>query len=323
MLAISIIIPVYNVEKYIKTAVDSILKQSLHGYEIILVDDGSTDQSGKICDEIAKIHPTIQVYHQKNMGAAVARNTGLSAARGKYVLFLDSDDYYPEEGVLQVLYSQISELQVDVLCFNYYRGSSTGEKHFGPMIGYQPPKEYELDQYAILKNNVYQSSACTKIINREYLEKNNILFEPGLLCEDVEFCSRLLQYGGTVAYIPFVGYVYRVRQGSQTMGVSTAHVEALIGIIEKNTEIATRQNNSDLLWGYLAFQYATLLINWRLAGSACGKVQLEKLYKLSYLLDYSPYRILGIIRYFYRIFGIKLTSYFLLIHHKITTRRRV
>ena len=90
---ISVIIPVYNVENYLAQSVESILKQSFENFEIILVDDGSTDSSGRICDEYVEKDERIAAIHQKNGGLSAARNSGLSEAEGKYVYFLDSDDY--------------------------------------------------------------------------------------------------------------------------------------------------------------------------------------------------------------------------------------
>lgn len=94
---LSIIVPVYNVEKYLKTCINSLLEQKLDAYEIILVDDGSTDSSGGICDEYAKKHEKIQVIHKKNGGLSSARNTGIENAVGKYIGFVDSDDYIMPE----------------------------------------------------------------------------------------------------------------------------------------------------------------------------------------------------------------------------------
>ena len=90
---ISIIVPVYNVENYLKECIDSILRQEFRDYEIILVDDGSKDDSGKICDEYGKKYSFISVIHKKNGGLSDARNFGLKIAKGEYILFIDSDDY--------------------------------------------------------------------------------------------------------------------------------------------------------------------------------------------------------------------------------------
>ena len=96
MVDVSVIIPVYNVGKHIRRCLDSIIKQRYPNYEIILVDDGSTDESGKICDEYALHNNKIRVFHQENRGVSEARNKGLNVAKGKYIIFVDSDDEVTE-----------------------------------------------------------------------------------------------------------------------------------------------------------------------------------------------------------------------------------
>ena len=117
---LSIIVPVYNVEKYLRKCVDSLLTQDLppEEYEIILVDDGSTDQSGTICDEYAADHPIVKAMHQQNGGLSAARNSGVAVAQGRYVQFVDSDDYL-EPNMLKTLVEKMETDQLDVLRFNY------------------------------------------------------------------------------------------------------------------------------------------------------------------------------------------------------------
>ena len=100
---ISVIIPVYNVENYLRECIESVLNQTFRDFEVILVDDGSTDSSGDICDEYVEKDERVTVIHQKNGGLSVARNTGLSEANGKYVYFLDSDDYISENALATLL----------------------------------------------------------------------------------------------------------------------------------------------------------------------------------------------------------------------------
>ena len=103
MSKISVIVPVYNVEKFIKRCLDSIINQTMRDLEIILVNDGSTDNSGKICDEYAQLDNRITVIHKENGGLSSARNTGLDVATGEWIAFVDSDDYI-EKNMYEVLY---------------------------------------------------------------------------------------------------------------------------------------------------------------------------------------------------------------------------
>ena len=115
---ISIIIPVYNVEKYLRKCLDSIINQTYKKLEIILIDDGSTDNSGKICEEYAKKDDRIIVIHKENAGVSSARNRGIELANGKYIGFIDSDDWI-EENMYETLYQNLLQFDVDISMCNY------------------------------------------------------------------------------------------------------------------------------------------------------------------------------------------------------------
>lgn len=117
---ISIIVPVYKVENYLSKCLDSMICQTYKNIEIILVDDGSPDNSGKICDDYAKKDSRIKVIHKENGGLSDARNAGLKIATGKYIGFVDSDDYISVE-MYEKLYNQAKKEDADIACCNYYR----------------------------------------------------------------------------------------------------------------------------------------------------------------------------------------------------------
>ncbi len=135
---ITVIIPVYNVEKYLKVAIDATINQTYKNLEIILVDDGSTDSSGKICDEYSKIDNRIKVIHQENKGLSGARNTGLDNATGKYIMFSDSDDTF-EIDACEKLYNSIEETNADYVVGNYINMDEDGTKWEKPV--------FDLDKY--------------------------------------------------------------------------------------------------------------------------------------------------------------------------------
>lgn len=115
----TVIIPVYNVAAYLAKCIDSVLKQEFKQYEVILIDDGSTDESGTICDKFAEQDKRIVVIHQKNKGLSAARNIGIENAKGEYILFLDSDDYWHDSSALNIIYSRLNVSNADILSFNY------------------------------------------------------------------------------------------------------------------------------------------------------------------------------------------------------------
>lgn len=117
----TVIIPVYNVAAYLAKCIDSVLKQEFKQYEVILIDDGSTDESGTICDKFAEQDKRIVVIHQKNKGLSAARNIGIENAKGEYILFLDSDDYWHDSSALNIIYSRLNVSNADILSFNYMK----------------------------------------------------------------------------------------------------------------------------------------------------------------------------------------------------------
>ena len=123
----SVILPVYNVESYLRECIETILVQDFEDYEIILVDDGATDNCPAICDEYAEKYSNISVIHKKNGGLSSARNAGLDIAQGQYIWWVDSDDWI-EEGALRKLWNASHQLMPDVVKFNYYRSGQSKEQ---------------------------------------------------------------------------------------------------------------------------------------------------------------------------------------------------
>ena len=176
----SLIIPVYNVEAYLKQCIDSVLEQEYTDYECILVDDGSTDNSPKICDEYANHDSRFKVIHKENGGLSDARNHGLKSSEGSYIFFIDSDDYLYNQTVLSSLYDIIqTNKDCDFICFNriyFYQQDHI----FKPLPKY--PKEITGDcdikniLVGLLKHGIFPISAYTKIIKRDFLLDNDIKF---------------------------------------------------------------------------------------------------------------------------------------------------
>lgn len=153
MKKISIIVPVYNVERYIERCVESICQQTYTNTEIILVDDGSTDSSGKICDEIAVKDPRIRVIHQQNSGLSAARNAGLAVAKGEYIAFVDSDDYIAQE-MYSVMIENMEKYDLDIIGCTSFRdkgGKISGKDGDGAIriMEHDEMIELALDDYDV------------------------------------------------------------------------------------------------------------------------------------------------------------------------------
>ena len=235
---LSIIVPIYNVAPYLKKCVDSLLAQDMEDYEIILVDDGSTDDSGAITDEIVSEamgnrqwaidedtnsqspianRPTLRVIHQENMGLSEARNTGTRAAQGEYIMYVDSDDYL-QPNVLGALLAQADRDQLDVLRFRYQNVRESGEA-FAPykdMTNYNDYATTPVDGLTCLNERMgTQCYAWQFILRRDIAQQE--LFTSGIYFEDTDWTPRMLLKTQRVASTDLVVYNYLWREGSITL----------------------------------------------------------------------------------------------------------
>ena len=212
MCEISIIVPVYNIELYVKECIESILRQTFKNFELILVDDGSTDQSGKICDEYALKDTRIIVIHQKNQGLSQARNTGIDIAKGKYIGFVDGDDWIHEEMFLE-LYNLCVCNNVKISQCNYQRCRDTCEQ-FDETEGEVCiiSKEQEIRNLYDPNLAVRTVVAWNKLYDTELFK--NIRYPQGKLHED-EFTTYKLIFGADeIAITNRKLYFYRTVESS-------------------------------------------------------------------------------------------------------------
>lgn len=222
---LSIIVPVYNVEAFLKKCVDSLLAQDLPAdeYEIIIVDDGSTDGSGALADALAAECGNIRVIHQQNRGLSGARNAGIPASTGDYILFVDSDDFL-EPNVLGGLVRQMEEKQLDILRFNYQNVNMDGEvfepnKYSKPFVDYS---EEVCDGITFLNERL--GNACYAwqfMLKAPILHRQGNGFKEGIYFEDVEWTPRILIQVGRAASTETVVYNYLFRSDSIARNTDT------------------------------------------------------------------------------------------------------
>lgn len=214
----SVIIPVYNVEKYIDRCLKSIISQNYDDLEIIVVDNGSTDSSGSICDTYANEHSNISVYHVENHGVGSARNFGLSKARGEFIYFVDSDDYLV--GNLFAEFEDKLVLDLDLAVFSYYDSfeedlteKQRTEKSLPFKGNYDKDGFIKIFKELFLSNMLY--TVWNKIYRREFLLENNLSFEQYELGEDVRFNLNVYRNVNRVYLSQESYYVYVIgRKGS-------------------------------------------------------------------------------------------------------------
>lgn len=200
---ISVIVPVYKAEEYLYRCVNSLLGQTFSDFEVILVDDGSPDNSGAICDEYALKDKRVRVIHQPNAGVSMARQKGLDNARGEYVIHADPDDWV-EPDMLKELYAKAKEEDADMVICDFYG-------HYGKKVVYECQQPSALDHDTVLCELFQQlhGSCWNKLVRRACYNKFKINFPVGVsFCEDLLINSTLLRHNIKVAYLPNAFYHY-------------------------------------------------------------------------------------------------------------------
>lgn len=221
MLKYSVIVPVYNVENYLPRCIDSLLAQNYVDLEILLIDNGSKDQSGQICEDYAAQFSNITAYHIPNKGVSSARNFGLSKAKGNFICFVDADDY-----LVGNLFSDVEsqlDSQLDLVVFSYYNSIEKNLSEINrsakilPAEGKKDKSEFiALFQELFLTDMMY--TVWNKIYRREFLEEHQIVFESYELGEDVRFNLNVYQHVNTVFLVKSAYYVYVSGRVDSAMG---------------------------------------------------------------------------------------------------------
>lgn len=213
---VSLIIPVYNVEHYLPKCLESIAAQTLKGFEVILVDDGSTDRSLEILRAFARRFPDAHVIHQENGGVSNARNAGIQAARGEFIAFMDSDDYIAPL-YLQRLYESAKKHRADMVCCSYYRYNAVTHElrpaQFRKSPGMYTPKEMIT---ALILDMGVKGFIWNKLWRRSLFTEHHITF-PTMCFEDISVCQRGFYYSGRIAVIGDPLYFY-VQHKDSTIG---------------------------------------------------------------------------------------------------------
>ena len=224
---ISIIIPVYKVEKYLEKCIQSVINQTYENLQIILVDDGSPDNCGKICDEYAKKDHRIEVIHKSNGGLSDARNKGLEIAKGEYIGFVDSDDYI-ESDMYEVLYNLLKQYNVDVSICNFYTVSQGKIAIKNADNGIKEYNRIEILKEILLDNNI-QSYAWNKLYKKELF--NEIKYPVGKKYEDIGTTFYLLEKCNKVVITGKPEYYYINRQDSIVNNVTETTIIDYIELI--------------------------------------------------------------------------------------------
>lgn len=205
---ISIIIPVYNSQNHLSACIDSILKENTKSkFEVILIDDGSTDDSLKICNRYAAENENVKVIHRSNSGVSATRNCGLTVAKGNWVWFVDSDDIlYP--GAINILHLKISKQDTDIIIFNHKKFNNNPKFSKLEKISFYPICKTEAIKTMLDKN--YACFPWNKLFRKKVITDNQITFpEDMIMCEDMEFCYKVFDKAHNFLLTDDVLYGYR------------------------------------------------------------------------------------------------------------------
>ena len=251
---ISIIVPVYNVEQYLERCVESLINQTYKNIEIILVDDGATDNSGQLCDELAQRDPRIVVYHKENGGLSDARNYGIDKASGDYIGFIDSDDFIDDD-MYEVLLSNILEYNADISFCRIY-DINDGENIEKDKTKNEP---FVLSSEEMVKNvleaKVFSVTAGNKLYKKSLFD--NLRFEKGKIAEDAFLMIDLLSSCEIIVATFVKKYYYVHRENSITTQKFTPKFLDVIEAYEKNAKIVAEkypnlkyQADTRICWAY-------------------------------------------------------------------------
>lgn len=216
---VSVIIPVYNVKPYLERCVCSVLRQTYKDLEIIMVDDGSTDGSGELAEQLSTRDSRICVIHQENQGLSGARNTGLRAATGEYVVFLDSDDEWLLDDGIEMLMRQEG---IDLIIFkpvHIWKEHRDCDADYDVETVSALPNAQAVFSY-LVKTQQFNMSACHILVRRQVLIQHEIFFRLGYISEDVDWSMHLWQHVKTVKFTNYVFYGYYHRESSITQTCS-------------------------------------------------------------------------------------------------------
>ena len=323
----SIIVPIYNVDKYLKECVDSILAQSFTDYELILVNDGSVDKSPEICDDYAKKDSRIKVIHKANSGSADSRNVGTSNANGEYIIYVDSDDFIISTDFLGDIYNKVQKNSPDLVLYKfqkYYQGRGLAVCDFTLDFGKEAQDIGEILLNCV-KANAYYGMAWIKAIKKSLLEENNIKFEKGIVSgEDMDWYFHVLFKAKTIDIIDKSYIAYRQREGSVSSANKLKNLTDFIYVLEKwhkkiqDTELV--ETHKKALLGAMAKYYSNLLITYSRVKDRKKRDYKSRMKKLSVLLKFSQSSRPKMVKKVYSVSGFSGTILMLKILDKIKGR---
>lgn len=317
---VSFILPVYNVEKYLSECIESLLAQTYGDFEILLVDDGSPDNCPALCDEWAKKDCRIKAFHKPNGGLSDARNYGLEHAKGDYVIFVDSDDFWMGTESLERLMNLVTaHPECDFISFNcsyYYQDTNTYKKWVAYDEKLSVPIDKDTAMRSLAASGTLPMSACLKVISQKSLSDMGLKFIKGILSEDIPWFIDLLDGSERCMFVN--EYVYAYRQGvagSITNSFGERNLNSILRIIDNELQKIEKRSfdasTKDYIKSFLAYELCICLGGLGQLDKSLRDEYYKKLKSYKWLLKYRQNPKVKKVALINSLLGFRVTRYFL------------
>lgn len=316
MSKLSVIIPVYNSEKYLDQCIQSILKQTYKNTEIVLVDDGSTDNSRNICLDYADKDNRIVFIEEENAGTSAARNKGLKKATGDYITFTDNDDFLSDVNAYENIMSILEKSNADILMFNtaIYDDATGMCTHSGNEIDRSQiaGKKAAEALKTVMQNGLMARAVWAKFFKAELLNEYNVEFPENMRNEDTAFTAEAFLHAKSYDWYDGIFYCYRINSGtSQTSKpMNKSQLDDLKKILMHYIRKTDELKDSELkeaMYSYLAFPFAVWL-GYASGIKSIGKADFKEMKKYSYVLKYHDDSSMVTLSKLYNILGFGITK---------------
>lgn len=310
MISIGVIIPVYNAEMYLSECIESIINQTYKNLQIILVNDGSTDNSGILCDEYAKRDNRIKVIHKDNGGASSARNIGIKECNSEYITFMDSDDFWKNDRCMELVVEKINRTNPDILLHDIIKLYDNKREIYDKILfdeEYIISSSYENVISYLVKTQKFRTSAYSKVIKRKLIIDNDIFFKEGIIAEDIDWGLNLALKARTYSVLNEKFYMYRQREGSVTKTIKSKGVKDLWYVLSTWINKISKIQNVELkesLMSYIAYHYSILIGLVYLNDEMKHSDMIMEIKENAWVLDYSKNRKTKALKIMHKIIGI-------------------
>lgn len=309
---ISVIIPVFNCEKYIGQAIDSVLSQKDVDIELIVINDGSTDGT---LNALKNYQSSIILYNISHAGASVARNLGISKATGNYIMFMDADDFLSDVFICRSCINLIENENLDMCIFSFHYMNNERKRH----IKSKPYSKKLTNTFdaskltcAMVAEGHFPASPCFRVLTKDFIKSNNLYFKEKIISEDIEWFIRVLMFTKRYGLLDQAAYTYRTAlPNSVTYSMTFEKCESLLHTIEVSADHIGKASSESLkkaLFSCIAYEYCILLGHYYHLPDK-GMIK-DRVYHLSWLLKYDMFPRIKYAKWFNQIAGMEILSCF-------------